>query len=252
MPPTQDTRLRPTAATAPSAVDEGLRRYMLAVYAKLALGLGVAALLAAATSSLPALRDLLFRPAPAGSGAHVQLTLLGLAVAVAPLAVLLASARALQTPTPRNTALVYWSVVALFGASMGVLVLNFTGLSIATTFALSALAFGVLSLAGYVTRRDLGGLASFLWTGLIGLLGALALNLFLHSAAIEFVGSAVGVLVFAGLIAYDTQRLKAAYGQFADDAAGRAAASNCGALSLFINFLNLFQFLLMAMSGERR
>jgi FtsH-binding integral membrane protein len=251
MQPLQNAQPRAAAAAA-SAVDEGLRRYMLAIYAKVALGLGLAGLLAAITSGVPAIRDLLFQPAAQGSGAHAQPTLLGVLVAFAPLAVLLGSARSLRTPTARNPALVYWSLVVLFGASMGVLALNFTGLSIASTFALSALAFGALSLAGYVTRQNLSGLGAFLWTGVIGLLGALVLNLVVQSPGIEFAANAVGVLVFAGLIAYDTQRLKIAYAEFADDPAGRAAASNCGALSLFINFLNLFQFLLMAVSGERR
>jgi FtsH-binding integral membrane protein len=235
-----------------AAFDPGLRRYMLAVYNKVALGLMIAGALAYAASSLPLLRNLLFKAAPAGVAPGMQLTFAGCLVAVAPIVVLLTAARTLRQPTPRSAALVYWTVVCLFGASMGVMVLNFTGLSIATTFALAATAFAGLSLYGYTTRRDLTAFGSFLAVGIVGLLGGLVLNLALRSPAIDFVANGVGVLAFAGLIAYDTQRLKAAYYALGGDRTARGVASSYGALSLFIHFLNLFQLLLMALSGERR
>lgn len=252
MPELQETCPREATAPAVAAIDQGLRRYMLAVYNKVALGLVLAGGLAYATSSVPVLRDLMFKPAPAGSASAVQLTLLGCLVAVAPIVVLLMSARTLSRPTPRSTGLVYWTVVSLFGAAMGVMVLSFTGLSIATTFAIAAAAFGGLSLYGYSTRKDLTAFGSFLTMGVIGLVGTLVLNLFLRSPAMEFVANLVGTFIFAGLIAYDTQRLKTAYYTLGGDEAARGVASNYGALSLFINFLNLFQFLLMMLSGERR
>ena len=247
-----ETLPREVAAPADVVVDEGLRRYMLAVYNKVGLGLVLAAGLAYVTSSVPIVRDLMFKAAPAGSASAVQFTLLGCLVAVAPIVVLLMSARTLSRPTPRSTGFVYWTIVSLFGASMGVMVLSFTGLSIATTFAITATAFGGLSLYGYATRKDLTAFGSFLTMGVIGLVGALVLNLFLRSPAMDFVVNLVGTFIFAGLIAYDTQRLKAAYYTLGGDEAARGVASNYGALSLFINFLNLFQFLLMMFSGERR
>jgi FtsH-binding integral membrane protein len=255
MPDLQESLRRDAAAPvagAEAAIDQGLRRYMLAVYRKVALGLGAAGAMAYATSSLPVLRGLMFQPAPAGSASAMQLTVLGALVAFSPIVVLLMSARALSQPTPRNTARIYWTVVALFGASMGVMVLNFTGLSIATTFAIAAAAFGGLSLFGYTTRKDLTALGAFLTVGLIGLIGTLVLNVFLRSPAADFAINLVGVAIFAGLIAYDTQRLKTAYYALGGDEAARGVASNYGALSLFINFLNLFQFLLLLMSGDRR
>lgn len=240
------------AAAAAPDVDPRLRRYLLAVYAKVGLGLVLAAGLAHVTSSVPGIRDLMFSTAAAEGPARVRLTTLGALVAIAPIVLLLLSGRALSRPTPLSTGAVYWSVVALFGASMGVMVLSFTGLSIATTLAISAAAFGSLSLFGYTTRRDLTGLGSFLTVGLVGLVLALLVNLLLRSPAVLFIASIAGTFVFAGLIAWDTQRLKSAYYQLGGDQAALGVASNYGALSLFINFLNLFQFLLMALSGERR
>jgi FtsH-binding integral membrane protein len=245
-----ETLVAPRAAESAS-VDLGLRRYMLAVYNKVALGLVLASGLAYATSSLPVVRDLMFKAA-AGSRSGVQLTLFGVLVALAPILVLLLSQRVFAKPTPRSTGIVYWTVVALFGAAMGVLVLNFTGLSIVTTLAISAATFGGLSLIGYTTRRDLTGLGAFLTMGVIGLLATMAINLFLRSPAALVVTNLLGTLIFAGLIAFDTQRLKMAYDKLGGDEAARGVASNCGALSLFINFLNLVQFLLLAMSGQRR
>lgn len=255
MPELRNTLAR--EATAPpladaAPIDLGLRRYMLAVYNKVALGLVVAGGLAYATASIPMLRDLMFKAPAAGDASGVQFTWLGVMVAFAPILVLLMSVKALSRPTPRSTGLLYWTIVALFGASMGVMVLSFTGLSIATTFAIAATAFGGLSLYGYSTRKDLTAFGSFLTVGLVGLIGSLVLNLFLHSPAMEFVANVVGTFIFAGLIAYDTQRLKGAYYTLGGDEAARGVASNLGALSLFIHFLNLFQFLLMMLSGERR
>jgi FtsH-binding integral membrane protein len=240
----------PALAGADAAVDLGLRRYLLAVYNNVALGLAAAGALGYDTANVATVRDLLFKPAADGAGA--QLTVLGCLVAFAPLIVLLLSSRALNRPTPRSSGLIYWSVVAGFGAAMGIMVLTFTGLSIATTFAIAAAAFGGLSLYGYSTRRDLNPFGAFLTVGLFGLIATLVLNLVLRSPAVEFATNLVGTFVFAGLIAYDTQRLKSAYYTLGGDAAARGVASNVGALSLFINFLNLFQFLLLMLSGQRR
>jgi hypothetical protein len=142
-------------------------------------------------------------------------------------------------------------VAALLGASLGLVTLQFTGVSIARAFAVSALAFSSLSLFGYATRRDLTASGGFLLMGATGLIAALVLNLLLHSPLIALVIDAVGVLVFGGLVAHDTQRLKLGYAACAGDQGAMAVATNCGALSLFLDFINLFQFLLL-MSGDRR
>lgn len=236
-----------------AALDEGLRRYMLDVYNKVALGLLLAALVAYATATTPWLRELLFKTvAQAGAAPRVGLTFVGAMTAFAPVILLVCSGPALARPTPLRTGALYWSVVALVGASLGVLFLTFTGASVALTLAVSALAFGALSLMGYATRKDLGAFRGFLVTGLVGLVVALAANLALHSRLVEHVASLAGVLIFSGLVAYDTQRLKLNYHRLEADGVPVAVASDLGALGLFINFVNLFQFMLMAVSGQRR
>jgi FtsH-binding integral membrane protein len=242
-----------SADVAADTVDLGLRTYMLGIYNKVGLGLLLAAAVAYATAHVPALRDMMFTTAaPAGGASHTALTLVGSVVAFSPLFLLLCCSSILTKPTPPRTAALYWSVVALVGASMGVLFLTFTGGSIAMTLAVSAIGFGGLSLIGYRTCKNLTALGSFLIMGLVGLVLTLVANLVLRSPALDYAAGIVGVLVFAGLIAFDTQRLKLAYHQLGGDAASLAVATDLGALSLFINFVNLFQFLLMLASGQRR
>jgi hypothetical protein len=157
----------------------------------------------------------------------------------------------MKSQTAQNTGILYWAIVATIGASLGVNVLVYTGASIATTFLITAAAFGALSLAGYTTKKDLTGFGSFLIVGVIGIMIAMVVNLFLHSAAMNFIINALGVFIFAGLIAYDTQRLKMTYYQMGGDTAAMGVATNYGALSLYINFITLFQFL-MGFLGSRR
>lgn len=242
---------RAQGAAEADAVDRGLRRYMLGIYNKVGLGLLLAAAIAYATASVPWLRDLLFRTAAHG-GHRATLTFLGSMVAFGPVFLLLGSGFALRKPTPLRSGILYWSVVSLVGASLGVLFLSFTGASIVTTLAVSALGFGGLSLIGYTTDRDLTSLGSFLIMGLVGLVLTLMANWVLGSPAIGYAIGVMGVAIFAGLIAYDTQRLKLTYYEVGGEEASQAIATNFGALSLFINFVNLFQFLLTMVSGQRR
>jgi uncharacterized protein len=232
-----------------AAVDAGLRAFMLGVYNKLALGLVVSAAAAWLTAALPPVRDLFFLTTPEGTLAG--LTPLGWVLAFAPLGVLLVAGFAVREPTSRAASGLYWTIVALMGASLGVLVLAYTGAAIAQTFLITAAAFGALSLAGYTTNRDLSGVGSFLIVGVVGLIIASIVNLFLRSPAVFFAVNVIGVFVFAGLIAWDTQRLKLTYAQVADRPEAMGVATSYGALSLFINFINLFQFLL-ALTGQRR
>ena len=129
--------------------------------------------------------------------------------------------------------------------------LLYTGGSVATTFLVTATAFGALSLIGYTTKKDLTGFGSFLIMGVWGLIGVSLVNMFLHMPALALMVNIVGVFIFAGLIAFDTQRLKMTYYQLGGDHAQMAVATNYGALSLYINFINLFQFLL-SLFGDRR
>jgi len=153
--------------------------------------------------------------------------------------------------TARTSGIYYWTIVALIGASMGVLTLVYTGGSIASTFLITATAFGGLSLFGYTTKKDLTAFGSFLIVGLFGLIIAMVVNMFIQNSMMNFIISVLGVLIFAGLIAFDTQRLKMTYYQLGGDEAAMGVATNYGALSLYINFINLFQFLLQ-LFGDRR
>ncbi|HZK99971.1 MAG TPA: Bax inhibitor-1/YccA family protein [Caulobacteraceae bacterium] len=246
---------RPGVVAQPDmAVDAGLRVFMLGVYNKVALGLVLSAAMAFVTGVYPPVRDLMFTTVPGPDGlAHLRgLTMLGMAVTFAPLAILLFSAFITKSITPRSSGIVYWAIVALIGASMGTLVLFYTGASVFSTFLVTATAFGGLSLMGYTTKRDLSAIGSFLVVGLFGLIIAMVVNMFLRSGTMAFIINAAGVLIFAGLIAWDTQRLKMTYYNLGGDQAALSVATNYGALNLYLDFINLFRFLLFFMGGARR
>ena len=237
------------ADRADMSVDAGLRAFMLGVYNKVALGLVLSAALAFLPGQFPPVRDLMYVVTP--DGRLAGMTVLGMIVAFAPLAVILFGAFALRNASPRSSGMLYWTIVALIGAGMGVLTLVYTGASIASTFLITAAAFGALSLWGYTTKKDLTGFGSFLIVGLFGLISASVVNIFIQNSMMQFLISVLGVLIFAGLIAYDTQRLKMTYYQLGGDQTAMGVATNYGALSLYINFINLFQFLLQ-LFGDRR
>lgn len=237
------------ADRADMSVDAGLRSFMLGVYNKVALGLVVSAALAFLTGQYPPVRDLMYSVTP--DGRLAGMTVLGAIVGFAPLAVMLFGMFALRNATPRSSGILYWTIVALIGAGLGIWTLLYTGASIATTFLVTATAFGGLSLFGYTTKKDLTGFGSFLLVGLIGLVVASIVNIFLQNSMMNFLISVLGVFIFAGLIAYDTQRLKMTYYQLGGNDTAMGVATNYGALSLYINFINLFQFLLQIF-GQRR
>jgi FtsH-binding integral membrane protein len=239
-----------TAGVADMSVDAGLRAFMLGVYNKVALGLLFSAAMAFVTSSVPAVTALLFRTTY--DGRLVGYTGLGMLVAFAPLMILLFSGFAMRSVSPRSSGIIYWLITGLMGASMGSLMLLYSGASIAQTFLITATAFGGLSLVGYTTKKDLTGFGSFLIMGVIGLMIAMVVEVFLRSPMIYFLINAFGVLIFAGLIAYDTQRLKGTYYQLGGNGAALGVATNYGALSLYLDFINLFRFLLYFMGGSRR
>lgn len=232
-----------------AAVDPGLRAFMVGVYNKLGLGLLVSAGLAYLTSSAPWVRDLLFRTAPE-THRLVGLTTLGAATALSPILVMLGFSTTAEVSAKRARVL-YWSIVVTIGASLGMTFLAYTSTSVATAFAASAAGFGALSLWGYCTKRDLKPLASFWISGLIGLLSLLALNLLLRSPAIGFAVNALGVVVFAGLIGYETQRLKGFYYDYRNDPERMRAGTDAAALILYLDFINLFEFLLGFAGGRR-
>ena len=172
-------------------------------------------------------------------------------VAFAPLVILMAQ-MFLRKTSPRAAAITYWAIVSLIGASFGMLFMIYSDVSIFQTFLVTAAAFGGLSLVGYTTKRDLSAMGKFLIMGLWGLIFASLATFFFHSAALVFAINLIGVLIFAGLIAYDTQRMKATYYQLGGDQAAMSVATSYGALSLYLDFINLFRFLLYFMGGSRR
>lgn len=245
----------PAQAGSLDATDPGLRKFMLGVYAKVALGLVVSAALAFLTSTFEPVRDLMF--VTSATGSLRGFTMLGLIVSYAPLALLLFSAFAMRQATPKSANLLYWVVVALIGASMGTLVLMYTGVSIVTTFLITASAFGALSLFGYMTKVNLGPLRTFLLIAAFGLLitilvGALGASMgWFDINGLFLIVNVLGVLIFAGLIAADTQHLKMVYYSLNGDQVGMNVATSVGALNLYLDFVNLFRFLLYFL-GVRR
>jgi uncharacterized protein len=239
---------RPTPAVADMGIDAGLRAFMLGVYNKVGLGLVLSAALAWTTGNYEPVKQLLFNTDATGRASY---TLLGIVVAFAPLVILLTQAFMRRT-SPQMAAVTYWAIVSMIGASFGLLFIRYSDISIFETFLVTAASFGGLSLIGYTTKRDLTGMGSFLIMGLWGLIFASLATFFFHSAALYFVINLVGVLIFAGLIAFDTQRMKATYYQLGGDQAALSVATSYGALSLYLDFINLFRFLLYFMGGSRR
>lgn len=229
--------------TADMSVDAGLRGFMLGIYNKMALGLLISAVLAFVVGTVEPVTALVLG------------TPLYYVVAFGPLAILLISGFVMKNPSPAASGIIYWSVVTLLGAGMGALVYVYAGrpdgmLLVGKAFFVTAAAFGGLSLWGYTTKRDLSGFGTFLIMGLIGIIIASVVNMFMQSDMMSFIISVGGVLVFAGLTAFDTQRLKHTYYALGGDQRSMAVATNYGALSLYLNFINLFQFILALMSGD--
>lgn len=223
-----------TGATA-AEYDVGLRRHMLSVYNYMMSGVLLTGLVALGMNFTGAVNAL---ASPTGG-----LSGLGWVVALAPLGFVMLLSFRYQKMSEGAVQMLFWAFAAIMGASMSTIFLVYTATSIATTFFATAAAFAGLSLYGYTTKRDLSKLGTFLVMGLIGILVAMLLNMFLQSGTLNLVISIVGVLIFAGLTAADTQRIKETYEAVAGtDMAGKAAIM--GALTLYLDFINLFQFLL--------
>ncbi len=239
---------RSAPARADMATDAGLRSFMLGVYNKLALGLVVAGALAWTVGNVEAVQQYFYTTGPDGS---LAMTPIGMGIQFAPLVLIFGSMFLMKRPSPVMTNVLYWAVVTTMGASLGWIFLIYTGASVATTFFVTAAAFGGLSLYGYTTKRDLGPIGSFLIMGVIGLVIGSVVNMFLASPMLYWIITFAGVLLFAGLIAVDTQRLKLTYYELGGDRAAMSVATSFGALSLFINFVNLFLFLLRFFGASR-
>ena len=229
------------AGVAVGATDEGLRSFMLSVYNYMGLGLAITGLVALAVASTPAIYMPIFT------------TPLKWVAILAPLGFVMFLSARIHAMSVSAAQLTFWLFAGVMGISMASIFLVFTGESIARVFFVTAATFGAVSLYGYTTKRDLSGMGSFLFMGLIGIVIASLVNLFIGSTALQFAVSVIGVLVFTGLTAWDTQRLKEQYLgslQYAGaDIAGKTAVM--GALSLYLNFINLFTMLLQLMGNQR-
>jgi FtsH-binding integral membrane protein len=234
-----------------TAIDVGLRAYMLRVYNYMAAGVALTGVVAWVTYNAAVVTD--------AAGRVTSLTPFGQAIFGGPLAIVLflgtlglvffMSFR-INSLQPSTALMLFMVYAGLLGLMLSSVFLAYTGASITRTFFISAASFGALSLYGYTTKRDLSPIGSFLIMGLFGLILAMVVNIFLKSTGLEFAISAIGVVIFAGLTAWDTQKIKEMYSVNDDGTiAGRKAVM--GALTLYLDFINLFLFLLRFM-GDRR
>ncbi len=251
----------------PIAVDEGLRAYMLRIYNYMVLGLAITGFAALGVFLVSVTSDTAGAARVMRSGVEGYARISGGAyltpvghllfvspfkwvVILAPLAMVFLLSFGIARVRPATGHVLFWIFAALIGLSLGSVFLVFTHTSIVRVFFITAAAFGALSLWGYTTRRDLTGLGAFLFMGLFGVILAALVNLFLQAPVLQWVVSVVGVLVFTGLTAYDTQRLKNEYIYAVMDGETTERSAILGALSLYLNFINLFTLLLQLL-GQR-
>jgi FtsH-binding integral membrane protein len=239
------------------AVDAGLRAYMLQVYNYMAGGIALTGLVAYVVYMMAVTTD-------ASQAAHVGNQVLALkrglyltevgsvlfnsplkwVVMLAPLGFVFYLSFRIYSMSVGAAQAAFWAFAAVMGISLSSIFLVFTGESIVRVFFITAAAFAGLSLYGYTTKKDLSGFGTFLVMGVIGLVIASLVNIFLQSTAMQFAISVIGVLVFAGLTAYDTQQIKDSYYQFMGDAAAMGKGAIMGALQLYLDFINMFTSLL--------
>ncbi len=233
-----DRRYMNAAQADAAQIDVGLRQYMLRVYNYMASGLALTGIVALLVASSPAATQLIFG------------TPLKWVVMLAPIGLVFFLGARIHSMQSSTASALFWVYSALMGASLASILLVYTGESVARTFFITAAAFGGLSLYGYTTKRSLSGFGSFLVMGVIGLVIASIINIFLQSSMMQFVISAAGVLIFAGLTAYDTQKIKEMYWEGHDGETSSKMAI-MGALNLYLDFVNLFIFMLQFL-GVRR
>jgi FtsH-binding integral membrane protein len=230
--------VNPATVGVPSVTrDAGLRSYMLSVYNYMASGVLLTGIISMVFAS-------------SGFAAQVMATPLRWLIVLAPLGFVMAMSFGLNRMKTSTLQLLFWAFAVAMGLSMSTIFLVYTGTSIAQTFFAVSAGFLGLSLYGYTTKRDLSGMGTFLIMGVVGLLVAMLINLFLQSPAMMLAISAIGVLLFAGLTAYDTQKIKSMYAYVAGtEMQGKAVIM--GALNLYLDFVNMFMFLLSFMGNRR-
>lgn len=246
-----DNRLVRGATTAADTMDMGLRAHMLRVYNYMTGALALTGVMAYGVANTPALLNALYQQVATAQGYALQPTILGWIVMLAPIGLVMLLSFRIAHMSLGAAQATFWGYAALLGASLASIFIVYTGASIALTFFVTAATFGTMSLYGYTTKRDLTKFGSFLFMGLIGLLIASLANMFFKSPAINFVVSVLGVLIFTGLTAWDTQKIKNAYYEVGHDVGMAGKAAIMGALSLYMDFLNIFLFLLRFLGNRR-
>ena len=224
-------------ATSQAAVDEGLRAYMLRVYNYMVSGLALTGIVAFGVANTPVLFNAIF-----GTG-------MAWVVMLAPLGVVFFLSARMHKMSFAAAQTWFWVFAGLMGISLATIFVAYTGTSIARVFFITAGTFAAMSLYGYTTKRDLTGLGSFLFMGLIGIIIASLVNIFLASSALHFAISVIGVLIFVGLTAYDTQKIKEMYAE-SDGTEVMGKKAVMGALRLYLDFINLF-LMLLRLFGSR-
>ena len=231
------------------AIDAGLRAYMIRVYNYMTAGVALTGLVA----------WFAFSAAVTQTGAGLELTPFGhtlfgsplmWVLILAPLGLVMVMSFGINRLSPTTALTLFFVYAGLLGLSLSTIFLVYTGASITRVFFISAATFGALSIWGYTTKRDLSGFGTFLFMGLIGVVIASLVNLFLRSSGLDWLISIIGVGVFAGLTAYDTRRIKGMYDR-GDDAASAGRKAVMGALSLYLDFINLFMMMLRLMGNRR-
>lgn len=228
-----------SSQTRTAEIDAGLRAHMLKVYNYMAAGVGLTGLVAYFTAQSPALLSFLFQPG------------VSLIVMLSPLAFVLVLSFGINKLSAGAMQAVFWAFAACFGLSLSSIFIVYEMGSIARIFFITMIMFSALSAYGYTTKKDLSAMGTFMFMGLIGLIIASVINIFLQSSAIEFGISVIGVLVFAGLTAWDNQKIKQNYFAIAGNGELMAKASIMGALALYLDFINMFLFLLRLFGGGR-
>ena len=229
---------RPASGVLDAAIDQGLRAYMISVYQYMMLGLGVTGLVAYFVHATPTLY-----------GAIYGNPITAMIAVFAPLAFVLYFSFRISTMSAATAQTTFWAFAALMGISLSRIFEQYVDADIVRVFFITSASFGALSLYGYTTPRSLNAWGSFLFMGLVGLIIASVVNFFMQSSAMTFAISVIGVLVFAGLTAYDTQKIKELYLE-SDDADTMGKKAIMGALNLYLDFINLFLFLLRLMANR--
>ncbi len=227
--------------------DAGLRSYMLGVYNYMASALVLTGIFAYLASHWAPLVSALYN----FDGRHSGLTGLGMLVAFAPFAFVIALSLGINRLSLPAMQATFWAYSAVMGLSLSSVFFVYSGQSIVRVFFITAIMFGSMSMWGYTTKRDLSGVGSFMFMGLFGVIIASLVNMFLHSSALQFAFSVVGVFVFIGLTAWDTQKIKALYYQTQGNTVAAGKSAIMGALSLYLDFINLFLLMLQFFNDRR-